>query len=641
MTRVAPLVAHVEPIPGETLMSLVARAAHANVFPKFAELLRHAGIKGHPAFAPFTALDHAEPLAELLGVPLDEVVQRFHPLHPDPSIKGAVVWAGTRMRRRSIEARRRRVAPLALKTSAHHRLEWTHRALSFCPYTFHHLISACPSCAKPLGWVATKGLDRCEHCEASLVDAPAPMVPSNLHQRLTGPIGLLSPDPAVRARSLEALPEPFQAWDPGDLFSALCELGVAWLRPEEGRGSPTARALMDGSYTFTPADIAHGYALLQQWPHRSSQLFERLAEKAPTKPRGDVFSPIHLGVLGRHLAADQVGTPLQKLLTETVAQEFDRRRGLKDEAAAKRLKLDVTLVRSIGLVEACGPFEISRPVLKRLVPNGRALIAARSRREGGVRFGVQELERTIHAYNSSASFGVVAQRLGVPRYCLHAFIRAGLLEPAEHPDVALMFGSPAVTARSFSSLRQRFNDTSPASHFTGTLGAHLRRRFDPSVWAEAFRLTLSRDLPICYGYDDQYDRRRHVVDATLIDGEELYEHLPEDRLQNCPRDAALTAQEAGRLLGLPSPHLPELIAIGAVPAERDGRRWRLTLGGVMEFHRRYVTSSKYTQRLEFSSFPGMRMSEPDYPGSLSTRHFQLWPRDLLEHGRPWPRDPFR
>ena len=599
------------------------------------------GVKGHPAFAPFTAAGRAEPLAELLGVPLDEVVRRFHPLHPDPSIKGAVVWAGARMRRRSIEARARRVAPTALAISPHHRLEWTHRALSFCPYTFQHLISACPACGRDLGWVATKGLDRCERCEASLVDAPAPMVPSNLHQRLTGPTGLISPDPAVRARSLDSLPEPFQAWDPGDVFSALCELGVAWLRPEEGRGSPTARALTDGSYTFTPSDIAHGYALLQQWPHRRSQLLERLAEKAPTKPRGGVFSPVHLGVLGRHLAADQVGTPLQKLLSETVTQEFDRRRRVKEEAAAQRLKLEVKLVGSMGLVEACGAFEISRPVLKKLVPNGRALIAARSRREGGVRFDVQELERTIHAYYSSASFGVVAQRLGVPRYCLHAFIRAGLLEPAEHPDVALMFGSPAVTARSFSSLRQRFVETAPASRFSYTLGAHLRRRFDPEVWAEAFRLTLSRDLPICYNYDDQGERRHHIIDWTLIDGEELYARLPEDRVRNCPREARLTAQEAGRLLGVSGAHLPELFELGVLRAERQGQRWSLTLGDVMDFHGRYVTGSEYSQRMQISPSPLTQAWGPEFPGLQSTRHFRVWPRESVEQAEDWPHNSLR
>ena len=139
---VLPVIARVEPIAGESLLSLVARTAHANVMPKLAGFLADAAICGLPAFTPFTAAHQARPLAELLNVQVAEVESRLHPLHPNQSLKDARVWAGLRIRRGAIEARARRVAPAALAYSPHHRLEWTHRALSFCPETLQQLIAA-------------------------------------------------------------------------------------------------------------------------------------------------------------------------------------------------------------------------------------------------------------------------------------------------------------------------------------------------------------------------------------------------------------------------------------------------------------------------------------------------------------------
>ena len=639
LTRVPPLPARVQPIPGETLLSLVARAADANVFPKLADLLGHAGIGGHPAFAPFTAADRPQPLAELLGVPVAEVAARFHPLHPDQSLKDARIWAGIRMRRRSIEARSRRVAPLALKSSPHHRLEWTHRALSFCPETLQQLISRCPACAAELGWVTTKGLDRCETCEASLTDAPAVLVTTRSPERLIGAARLISPDPTVRAAALALLPAEFHAWDAGDLFSALCEVGVAWRKPGQRRGSATARALSDGSYDFTPEDIGRGYVLMREWPQRSGELLDRLAAEASSHRTNGRLTSTHLGVLGRHLGPVSTGPTLGGLLARAVEAEAQARRVRAVQARDDQADLDRRLIGSIGLVEACKEYKIGRPVLNRLVFDGGSLIAAQSRRRGGVRFDRAKLEATIQAYNSAESFTAVAQKFGPPRYCLPAFIKARVLEAVEDPDVERLFGCPAVTAQSASHLQQRL-ERGPSFGINidmDSLAGALRRRFDPVVWAEAFRLTAS-DLPILFASYPNEVTRNQIMAWVFVNLEELYERLPEDDLNRIDRTAKVSAQEAGRLLGLSSAHLPELFDVGILRAERSGLQWDLALGDVMDFRDLYVTGAEVRQRIP-DVMSGDRPFTPqidDFEDVIRTRHFKLCSRELFEQGWCWP-----
>ena len=635
-----PLIARVEPIVGETLLSLAARAAHANVFPKLHEFLALAGVGGHPAFSPFTAADRARPLAELLGLPVEEVAQRFHPLHPDQRPKGAVVWAGVRMRRRSIESRVRRVAPQALKASPHHRLEWTHRALSFCPETLQQLISACPGCGAELGWVTTKGLDRRERCEASLAEADALMVKTRSPDRLRAAARLISPDAAVRTAAQMALPAEFHAWDAGDLLAALCEIGMAWRRPEEGREPATARAVADGGHRFQPEDIARGQTLLSEWPKLQGELLDRLAAGSSAHRTSGRLTSGRLGPLGRHLTPVSTGRTLGGLLMRAVDAEAEGRRLRAERAKGDEAALEERKVGSIGLVEACRAFGISRPVLSRLVPHGRSLISVQPRRRGGVRFDAELLERTIHTYNSSEGFTDLAKRLGVPRYCLPALTEAGVLDATVDPDVPLLRREGSVMSASVHRLRRALEAASfrstGASH---TLGTHLRRRFDPQVWAEAFRRTLGPG-PICWSYDDDEADCSSIIDATWVDGDELYHGLPEDDPHNCPQEAELTATEAGRLLGLPAAHLPELFAIDLLPARRDGATWRLKLRDVMHFCDRFVTGTELMQRCEIAQ----QLTSPlpmDVEGAVSTRHFRIYPREYVEDLCPWPRASLR
>src|SRR3546814_1548206 len=60
---------------------------------------------------------------------------------------------------------RRRISPLTLQTSEHHRAAWLLGLLPYCPLSLERLVDECPNCpGKKLGWRRSWGIANCERC---------------------------------------------------------------------------------------------------------------------------------------------------------------------------------------------------------------------------------------------------------------------------------------------------------------------------------------------------------------------------------------------------------------------------------------------------------------------------------------------
>lgn len=102
---------------GEGLMSMMVRAAEANVMGRLHRLALFAGVTGTRVDSiPFTRSQDAQKIAQLLSVDAAEVRGRMHPTAPHSSADEYVDWYGTPLHRRYLETRRRRVAPASLAT---------------------------------------------------------------------------------------------------------------------------------------------------------------------------------------------------------------------------------------------------------------------------------------------------------------------------------------------------------------------------------------------------------------------------------------------------------------------------------------------------------------------------------------------
>lgn len=121
-----PLFGRVEPIAGESLLSLIARTAQVNVHDRLAAMLDEVDLgRARTANIPFSRVDHAYRLARLLSVEVDEIASRMHPRIGGES-PHYIDWYGTPLERRFIKTTMRRFAPKGLRTSPHHRAVWGH-----------------------------------------------------------------------------------------------------------------------------------------------------------------------------------------------------------------------------------------------------------------------------------------------------------------------------------------------------------------------------------------------------------------------------------------------------------------------------------------------------------------------------------
>ena len=462
--------------------------------------------------------------------------------------------------------------------------------------------------------------------------------------RLRAAAGLISPSPAVRAAAQAQLSPDFAAWDAGDLFTALCELGYAWRHPGKAH-NVIVRALAAGSHPFEPEDLAVGHRLLEAWPLRGGELLDRLASHSSGRRAAGRLTAGHLGVLGRHLRPMASGPSLSGLLRRAVEAEAAARRSLLGEETSPEPAAP-QLVISVKLAEAAKAFQIAPALLQRLIPDGRSLIA-HSVRQGGVRFRPDALAATVAAYGWAESFANVGRRLGAPRYVLPALIETGLLKACADPDVSLMMADGAVTARSLATLKQTLEARSIGGIGLGvrSLAACLRRRFDPAVWAVTLRLTVDdgRIHRLTTPDDDL-----PLLDRVFIVAEFLQDRLPEEDLSRLDPNSPLKAWEVTRLLGLSAPHLPELVAAGFLKGRRSQNGWCYLLGDVVAFHRTWVTGAELRQRhapsLENPALEACRWREEaepphkliGYAEVVGTRHFTLALRSEVEAQLEWP-----
>lgn len=222
------LAKRVEPIVGESLMSLLTRCTIENGYRKIADILVGTGAieLSHIGHTPFVNFDYSEQIASRLALSASKITALMHAPAKVEGWGTSVNWFGTVLPRHFIDARTRRVSPRAFRDSQHHRAEWMIRPLTFCPETMENLIDACNECGHRLSWWSSCGLWRCEKCEKSLRRALPGKVPWKYRTELRLVSGLVSPNPVTRSQALAAFPTPFSNWEAGEVFTAVVELGV-------------------------------------------------------------------------------------------------------------------------------------------------------------------------------------------------------------------------------------------------------------------------------------------------------------------------------------------------------------------------------------------------------------------------------
>ena len=143
------------------------------------------------------------------------------------------------------------------------------------------------NCGHPLGWAIAKGNSVCDVCEACLrprAHETAETIGDHIRDDCIDAAALISGDARVRNLVLAKLPPPFHAWEAGDVFAAIVELGVTSeddLTPETGK--ELSRRMARGDFSqFLPKHLAWGYRFLRGWPDTINEHFVRIRPKTMT-----------------------------------------------------------------------------------------------------------------------------------------------------------------------------------------------------------------------------------------------------------------------------------------------------------------------------------------------------------------------
>ncbi|WP_036289741.1 hypothetical protein [Methylosinus sp. PW1] len=258
------------PIPGESLVGLLARNVAKHGLDRIAPALKVAGIHTLvPEAISTTHIGKSQEIASLLRTASAEITMRCHPrVEIQGRPKGTFInFFGTPVRSIYREVKRRRVSPSSLCVSSHQRAIWDLRVFSFCPESREVLISECPSCGKGLGWRWTLGVAYCEHCGVDLREYRQPIIDTADADALDFVVDLVHPDRRHNNRALSAVPPALGCLDldNGEIFELVIALGSA-IATEPSAPRVITRPVRTVDDKLTPNVLAQAGRVILDWP---------------------------------------------------------------------------------------------------------------------------------------------------------------------------------------------------------------------------------------------------------------------------------------------------------------------------------------------------------------------------------------
>jgi hypothetical protein len=585
--RVAPLLGRREPIVGESLMSVLARACSASGFRNISGVLSSIGISSPSPFVPFTQATRAADLAALLRVREDQIVARMH-----PGGREIVDWWGEPLRRVFLEARSRRYSPASLRLSAHHRAAWMIRPLPFCPESYELLSSECPDCRRTLGWTHTRGLDRCEHCGSWLTDTAPGTVGRASRADASRVAALVSFDPVERERAIRSLPDPFSRWRASDVFEAVVELGVASHRLDVPSNRQGALILGDGRYEeITTPILLAGLGMLDRWPGSLTMLVDRIGASANLT--GSTGLADCLGPLGKFLQHHRVGSPLTDAIAAEAATAFRAARiPVKSTALARFAPPD-----DDGLIsekEVLEQFDIYQRHLRRLDKASDTLVLKRA--SVSKLYDRARLERAVAAFRAAKTSAEAARILGVPGFALPVFGSRGLIDLEDDRDAILLSDADCLVTNE--SLARLLRQAEGLRHSSGSplkpLSHVLRRIFSPEAWAVALEVALSGEASIAA------QPASNLADQLMVAPGAICAALGQSEW-SFPGDIGVSCITAGKLIGQSDVLMSKAVTEGAIAASVGNHRHTIQLRDLHEFSSEYAFTNEIAALLGCSA----------------------------------------
>lgn len=421
--------------------------------------------------------EQAERLAVLLRADPHRLTDVICPVIGSDHTGDLVRWGGRTMRRRDIETRYRRLAPLAITERQRHRQPWLLRLLSHCPVSFERLIQQCPSCGRVLLWSRSKPIDRCDHEDcihwSESIETRGDLLPESMRREYARFAALLSSSSAVREKAERGLhPEIAQLANP-DLVDLVSVLGLFSDSQENEIGSEEDTTSRDA------AVITRGIRAVEAWPQALVDLTAQAITERLRRP--ELWSQMKWHTRGYR------NPVIRDLLICTVPE---LRQSLKRVTIpnSPQVMLQTELVKRTGL-RADQAGEVCRALAKKT----DFILAKETMIDHALACDF------ISQLTTSVPIGTTANALHLPNYAIAQLIAGGFLEAPENPGIAALYPNGRVTKNSQLSLFARLvrlpvlaegsRSTLPLSIASKIIGG------GPKPWATILSAILSRVIP--------------------------------------------------------------------------------------------------------------------------------------------------
>lgn len=583
----------VEPIAGESLMGLVARACDENGYPSVTHVLNLAGFETlRGRFLSISKTVDLERLAQFFGCGAEDLRLRLQlPTNVQGSSpKTFVNYLGAPVRAIMREPALRRVSPASLRTSPHHRAIWTLRSLSYCPESGELLTSRCPNpeCGKPLGWNHAQGIPFCEHCldddccpTTDLRNLELPRIVGDELALYRSVTGLLNDHP----EAMRALPPFFGSWHGWEVFDMIVMLGNNLCRRFPGRvkwAGPACFALPDWHQNLISAA-----RVVMNWPESAGDLIRLLKEAAGTRS----------GFYGRHKELGPMASfgreygalpKIKAAIERAIATHYAAIR-----ASAPERSYQLPPMRADEMIsyrEAHAKYGVTSRFLTSIAKNKDVeVIRTGDEKFAPTYYNERQLVELLESRRQVLLIDRLAAIAGLPMFAIDGLVASGHIRLAE--GALARFRDPSVQASEIERFRSRIDTNASAASFAG--GKPLMKTVLHAGGAGGG--LMLRLVQLCLDGRIEYSlstNRGGIISRVVLSANavQLVETLGE--VAPAPTPEKMTREDVRMYLDLPYADVVAFVKAGVLQAD-----YKVTGESVRRFNEQYVTSSAVARRL--------------------------------------------
>ncbi|MFD2649136.1 hypothetical protein ACFSX5_15205 [Devosia albogilva] len=608
--KVVPAFITMRPEPDESLAGLFNRTFGRTVFSNFSAAAARAGVaRNRPDFLASSELTDAEVegLAVRLGTSRNEIRFRLHP----PARIGAsgvrgVDFHGQFLRLTFLERERRRVSPMALELSRHHRALWDVRPLSFDASTMELLLDTCPVCGNNLRWRNLFGPEKCDHCRderglpcTDLRDHRQPMVPEEQHEVLRAVAGLMDPRAEVRERSVRFFPDPWRELAPSEIFHILVEMGLA-TSGLSGTLLPSSLPLRAEAIYEAGRVLAGGVDAFHTWSDTT------LTRK--DAPHWTVDRPIASTGYDRLVKCPHV-SPSAKALLQGMRLDIRKVTGQRRAGSfAWLVAWDLTR-----------EFQVDHARTRTFVKHVKSLIrAGGDPASEGIPTGKEEFASLIPVVKDAVSVGNAASMLRTGKDVVAGLQEIGILQPIPSPASLLLRATTCYSGSAARLLRDQFQSRlgmmTEADCFPSVATVIRNSGIRPLPRAAAWHLIWSGAARVLCSRPDPVDwlREVHVPDPASFMAL-LREHPSVRTAVELPDE--VTTQVAAQMLDSDIVVIAQLVTNEILVPRAKTRPLMFLRKDIEQFAEKYVSTPELKRALGWDKGGPLSASCPDLPPS--------------------------